>query len=132
MTDHAENPTLSSGNRAAALAEPVAFDIESDLEAKTVPLRHPAQWVATAVLVVFGAMFIHSLFANPNYEWSVVRHYMFSLLILRGVRLTIELTVIGMSISVVIGIVCAVMRLFSNRLLTGASVTYIWFSAPAL
>jgi len=126
MVDHSP---LSSGDAAAATSEaPVAdFDIDSDRDAKPVPLRHPAQWVATAVLLVFAAMFIHSLFANPNYQWSVVSHYFFSRVILSGVLLTIELTVIGMSISVVIGIVCAVMRLSTNRLLVGASVTYIWF-----
>jgi polar amino acid transport system permease protein len=127
VTDQAENATSSSEDRAALLSGPVDFDIDSDLDAKTIPLRHPVQWVATAVLLVFAAMFIHSLFANPNYDWSVVRQYMFSRLIFSGVRLTIELTVIGMGISVVLGIVCAVMRLSSNRLLTGASVTYVWF-----
>ena len=129
MTQMVDHSPLSSGDAAAATSEaPVAdFDIDSDRDAKPVPLRHPAQWVATAVLLVFAAMFIHSLFANPNYQWSVVSHYFFSRVILSGVLLTIELTVIGMSISVVIGIVCAVMRLSTNRLLVGASVTYIWF-----
>lgn len=108
-------------------APAVDSDIDSDLDAKTIPLRHRAQWVVMACLLVFAAMFVHSLFANPNYQWSVVGHYFFNPIILSGVLLTIELTVIGMSISVVIGIGCAVMRLSTNRLLTGASVTYIWF-----
>jgi polar amino acid transport system permease protein len=129
VTEKVDYPPLSSGGGAAAMSEAPAVDsdIDSDLDAKTIPLRHRAQWVVMACLLVFAAMFVHSLFANPNYQWSVVGHYFFSPIILSGVLLTIELTVIGMSISVVIGIGCAVMRLSTNRLLTGASVTYIWF-----
>ena len=128
VNEKVDHPPLSSGIEAAVLPERVLeADIDSDLDAKPIPLRRRAQWVATAVLLVFGAMFVHSLIANPNYQWAVVRHYFFSPMILSGVRLTIELTIIGMTISVVIGIICAVMRLSTNRLLIGASVTYIWF-----
>ncbi len=129
MKEKADYPPLSSVSEAAALpkSQVLESDIDSDLDAKPIPLRHRAQWVATAVLLVLGVMFVHSLFANPNYQWEVVRQYFFSPNILSGVRLTIELTAIGMSLSVVIGIVCAVMRLSTNRLLIGASVTYVWF-----
>jgi len=98
---------------------------DEDLEFISLP--HRGQWVATAVLLVIAAMFVHSLIFNSRYEWGVVGQYFFGRLIFHGVLVTLELTAIGMGISIAIGIICAVMRLSTNRLLVGGSVAYIWF-----
>ena len=118
---------LRGGGAPIALEEGLGGVLDLPEEAEPVPVRHPGRWVATACLLVLAAMFIHSLVYNPNYQWSVIEHYFFRSLILQGVLLTIELTVIGMGIAVVVGIICAVMRLSPNRLLSGASIGYIWF-----
>jgi polar amino acid transport system permease protein len=55
---------------------------------RAVPVRHPGRWVALAVIVVLAAMFIHLLVTNKNLDWPIVRKYLFSDIILRGVWMT--------------------------------------------
>jgi len=57
----------------------------------------------------------------------VVGHYLFVAPVLRGITVTLELTVIAMVAGVLIGILLAVMRLSPSRLLSGAAWVYIWF-----
>jgi polar amino acid transport system permease protein len=79
------------------------------------------------VIAVLSAMFVHMLVTNPNLEWSTVRSYLFSDIILRGVWMTIKLTVLSMAIGIIIGTVVAVMRLSPNPVVSGVSWLYVWF-----
>jgi len=94
---------------------------------RAVPVRHPWRWVALAVIAIFVAMFVHLLVANPNFDWPTVRKYLFDPLILRGVWMTIKLTLLSMAIGIIIGIVVAVMRLSSNPIVAGVAWLYVWF-----
>jgi polar amino acid transport system permease protein len=94
---------------------------------KAVPVRHPGRWVAAAVIAVLAAMLVHSLFAQPGYEWPSFRKYLFDGTILRGALTTVELTALAMAVGIVGGVVLAVMRLSPNPVLTATSAAYIWF-----
>ncbi|MDQ2797058.1 MAG: amino acid ABC transporter permease, partial [Actinomycetota bacterium] len=103
---------------------------------KAVPVRHPGRWVAVAVIAVLIAMLVNTVvFARvqrgnskqTRFGWGVVSDYFLSSQILHGLLLTIELTVIGMIIGVVGGVLLAVMRLSANPVLSGVSWVYIWF-----
>src|SRR5450631_966446 len=72
-------------------------------------------------------MLVHMLFTNPNLEWSSVRKYLFSQIILRGVWMTIKLTILSMAIGIVQGVLAAVMRLSDNPVIRGAAWLYVWF-----
>ena len=63
---------------------------------------------------------------NPNLQWSIVGQYVFDNTILRGVLVTIELTVLSMVIGIALGIVLAVMRLSTNPVLRYVSGAYLW------
>jgi polar amino acid transport system permease protein len=65
--------------------------------------------------------------ANPRFQWGVFGHFLFDARVLRGVRTTLELTVVAMLIGVVLGVILAVMRLSPNPLVSGFSWLYIWF-----
>jgi polar amino acid transport system permease protein len=93
---------------------------------RAVPVRHPGQWAATALVLVTGAALASSVARNPRFEWGVVGDYLFSSRVLHGLVATLELTVIAMVIGIALGIVLAVMRLSPNRLLAGTSWLYIW------
>ena len=95
-------------------------------EIRAVPLRHPGRWVATAALLVLAAMLGHSMFTNPHWGWGIIRSNLFSPPIVQGVEKTIELTLISMLVGVVLGVLCAVMRLSPNPILSGTAWTYIW------
>jgi polar amino acid transport system permease protein len=103
---------------------------------KAVPLRHPGRWVSAAVLLVFAAMLVHSLAFSTverggkrqqRFEWNIVGQYLFSGRVLRGLEVTLELTVMAMGIGIVLGVVLAVMRLSPNPVMTTVSWIYIWF-----
>jgi polar amino acid transport system permease protein len=94
---------------------------------RVVPVRHPGRWVAVVVIAVLVAMLAHSLITNPRWEWDFVRGYLTYPAILRGIVVTLELTVLAMAIGVVLGIVLAVMRLSPNPVVAGTSWVYTWF-----
>jgi polar amino acid transport system permease protein len=99
-----------------------------------VPLRHPGRWVASGAVALLLVWFGYIVLTNPNFQWTVVGKYLFSPDILRGVVLTVELTVSAMSIGIVLGIVFALMGLSTNKLLSGATTLYItvFRGTPAL
>jgi polar amino acid transport system permease protein len=92
-----------------------------------VPVRHPGRWVAVFVILVLVAMLAHSLVTNPRWEWDYVRGYLTYNAILKGIVVTLELTVLAMIIGLALGIVLAVMRLSPNPVLSGAAWVYTWF-----
>jgi polar amino acid transport system permease protein len=93
---------------------------------KAVPVRHPGRWVAATIVVIIALAMINSIATNGNFHWNIVGQYLFDPRILRGVRLTIELTIVSMVIGIVGGILLAVMRLSPNPLVSGASYLYIF------
>jgi polar amino acid transport system permease protein len=93
---------------------------------RAVPVRHPGRWIATAVIAVLAAMFVHMLATNPVFQWGFMVDNMFSPPVLRGARTTLVMTVLAMVVGVVLGIVLAVMRLSPNPVVAGAAWAYIW------
>ncbi len=98
-----------------------------DTPMRSVPVRHYGRWAAGAVVLVLVANMVYSVANNPRFEWSVVGDYLFAPQIIDGLLLTLQLTVIAMTIGIVLGVVLAVMRLSPNPLLSVPSWIYIWF-----
>ena len=94
---------------------------------RAVPVRHPGRWVAAVIVLAIVVALIRSIVTNPRFEWAVVGEYLFDERILKGVLVTIELTVIAMVIGIALGVLLAVMRLSPNLLVSGFSWIYIWF-----
>ena len=83
--------------------------------------------MATAVVGVLAAMFVHMLVTNDAFQWRFMAQNMFREPVLEGVRTTLILTVLAMLLGVALGVVLAVMRLSPNPLIAGASWIYTWF-----
>jgi polar amino acid transport system permease protein len=94
---------------------------------KAIPVRHPGRWIASAVIAVLAAMFIHMLVTNPVFQWGFMFDNMFTPAVLRGARTTLIMTVLAMVLGVLLGIVLAVMRLSPNPVVSGAAWGYVWF-----
>ena len=92
-----------------------------------VPVRHPGRWVATVVLAILAAMFVHMLVTNEAFQWRFMFDNMFRPPVIEGVRTSLTLTVLSMVIGVTLGIVIAMMRLSPNPILSGAAWLYTWF-----
>lgn len=109
-------------------AEPV---VEKDPGArprpiKAVPVRHWGRWLGAAILIYLGIALAWSLIHNENVGWPIIRRYLFDELILRGILVTLELTVIAMVMGIVGGTILAVMRLSENPILQAISWLFIW------
>ncbi|MBI4935770.1 MAG: amino acid ABC transporter permease [Actinobacteria bacterium] len=93
---------------------------------RVVPLRHPSRWVASAVIVVLLAMFVHGLVTNPQWDWDIFFQYFTADSILKALRTTLWLTLWGTVIGFSLGTVLAAMRLSKSPLLQAVSWTYTW------
>lgn len=103
-------------------------------DAVVVPRRYPGRWVTAAILLVVLALLIATMVTNKRFEWPVVLHYLFAPEILRGLLLTLELTLIATIAALVAGTCLALMRMSANVVLRTAAAGYIWFfrSVPLL
>ena len=91
------------------------------------PRRHPVQ-LAFGIFVAFTlAAMVLSLLFNENLQWSVVVQYLFDTHVLRGIGVTLILTVICQLIAVAIGIILAVMKLSDSKILRAICDGYLWF-----
>jgi polar amino acid transport system permease protein len=95
-------------------------------EIRAVPVRHPGRWVATALILLFGASLIRSVAANKLVEWHLVGHFLFDQRIVEGAVVTLELTAVAMAVGVILGVLLAVMRLSPNPLVSSVSWLYVW------
>ena len=94
---------------------------------RAIPARHPWRWVATALLLFAGTLFVFGIATNKNFEWSLVWSNFTAPVVLHGLVVTLELTVAAMAIGVVLGVILAVMRLSPVPVVSGGSWLYIWF-----
>jgi len=93
---------------------------------KAIPVRHWGQWVSVVVVLAAVAALVYSVATNDNVQWSVVGENLTEASVLRGLWVTIQLTVLAMILGVVLGVVVAVMRLSDNRVLSTVSWFYVW------
>jgi polar amino acid transport system permease protein len=111
-----------------SVSGPIASGGTSRPEAiKAIPLRHPWRWVSGIVVLALAAAALYTFAAAPGLDWRVVGKYLFFAQIVRGVLVTLELTVIAMVIGVSLGVLLAVMRLSANPVVSTVSWFYIWF-----
>lgn len=108
--------TQTAGHAGAA-SEPI----------KVIPRSHYARWVGVAAVVLFAVWIVYQILTNPGFQWHVVGKYMFHPRVLRGVMMTIELTVLVMVVGTIIGIIVALMRLSKSPILVFCANAYLWF-----
>lgn len=93
-----------------------------------------AHWIGGIVLVVVVVQLTIFFAANPNLEWTIVWRYLFDPSLLKGLQVTLTLTVTAMTVGILIGWVAALMRLSGFRLFSLSASLYLWIfrSVPAL
>ncbi len=94
---------------------------------QAIPIRHWGRWISAAVIIFFLFALLWSLWHNPHVDVGYIGQTLFAPFVLRGVVVTIELTIIAMIIGLVGGVALAVMRLSANPVLSAVSWGYIWF-----
>lgn len=92
------------------------------------PVRHPWRWVAIAAILVVTAMLVNLILTNPAFEWDFVFKAMVQTPVLRGLYIgTLLTTALAMAVGVSGGVLCAVMRLSDNPVLSGVAWLFTWF-----
>ncbi len=96
--------------------------------------RHPWIWIINVVCVVVVVLAIISAATTPGFEWGRVGAYLFEVRVLRGVLLSVILTVVTMALAVVCGVVVALLRMGAAKVLSWLALVYIWLfrSTPML
>ena len=104
-------------------------DVErsTDDDVVAIPLRHPWRWVAAAAVIVVLGLLFNSLWNNENIQKQYIWQFIFDPRILKGVWITLAVTIISMVIATILAIILAIMRMSSNPVLRGVSFLYIWF-----
>ena len=72
--------------------------------------RSAFEYVAWVVCCLLAVGILFSVSTNPNFKWDVVARYFTHETILRGLMLTIFLTVASMVLGTLLGLVLAIMR----------------------
>ncbi|NEA67403.1 amino acid ABC transporter permease [Streptomyces sp. SID12488] len=94
--------------------------------ARVLPLRHPGRWLATAVVTVLAAQFVHGLVTNPFYQWDRFGYWILRPAVLDGLVITLEVTSLSAVFGLLGGIVLALCRLSRSPVTRAVSWTYIW------
>jgi len=88
--------------------------------------RHIGRWIAWAVTVLIAANVIWIFVNNQDFEWPVVGKWFTGESILRGLSVTLGLTVVAMVLGTALGLLLAIGRLSDNRLPNHLAGLYIW------
>ncbi|HYZ63723.1 MAG TPA: amino acid ABC transporter permease [Acetobacteraceae bacterium] len=91
------------------------------------PAPSVSHWFGVAFVALVLAWIIYQVVTNPGFQWDIVARYMLHPMVLRGVVTTIELTAWVMVLGTAIGIVIALMRLSSGRILPLCAYAFTWF-----
>ncbi|MGI9137081.1 MAG: amino acid ABC transporter permease [Candidatus Nanopelagicales bacterium] len=107
----------------------MAIDVErsTDDDVVAIPLRHPGRWIAAAAVIVVLGLLLNSLWNNENIAKEYIWQFIFDPRIIKGVWITLAVTLISMVIATILAIILAIMRMSSNPVLRGVSFLYIWF-----
>jgi polar amino acid transport system permease protein len=113
---------------AVSLAEaPPAATPTTPLKAQRVqPLRRPGRWIATAVVLVLVAQFLHGLATNPFYQWDRFRYWFLRPTVLDGLLVTLEVAALSAVFGLLGGILLALGRQSGSPVLRAVSWTYTW------
>ncbi|MFF8913235.1 amino acid ABC transporter permease [Streptomyces sp. NPDC015032] len=100
---------------------------DEDLTLRVSRRPRPGRWLAVFAAVLFAVWLAYTIIVNPNLHWDIVAQYQFDSVILEGLGVTIQLTLVSMAVGIVIGIVVAVMQLSDSPVLRLTASAYTWF-----
>jgi polar amino acid transport system permease protein len=85
------------------------------------------RWLLWGITLIVAANFLWIVANNENFGWPVVAKWFTEETILRGLSVTLGLTVVAMAIGLAIGLLLAIARMSHDRLASSLAGLYIWF-----
>ncbi|MFF3557990.1 amino acid ABC transporter permease [Streptomyces tsukubensis] len=120
-------------NDSSALVTPrpepsaTASDGAGGLALRVTRRPRPARWLAVLATLFFAVWLAYTVIVNPHLHWDVVVDYQFDDRVLKGLWVTVQLTLISMAIGIAIGVLIAVMQLSESPVLRTVAGAYTWF-----
>lgn len=111
-------PAASENESADESAEPPAEVV------KAIPVRHPWRWVSAVAVVLAVAWVFKGILGVV--DGATIREFQFNRLILDGLLVTLQISLLAQGIGLVLGVVLAVMRLSKNPVTSTSAWFYIW------
>jgi polar amino acid transport system permease protein len=113
---------VSTRETAGAVAMPAA---PQPATRRVVRHRTVGPWLAAGAAVLLLLALTRAVVGNDNIDLSQFRQFVFSETILRGVLVTIKLSVIAMVVAAAVAVAVAMCRLSTNRILSGLAGAYV-------
>lgn len=82
-------------------------------------------WAAAVVAVLLTFGFVSAVITNPNLDMGVIGTFLFHEAVLRGVVVTIQLSILSMVIGTILGLIVALARLSTNSILSSLALGYV-------
>jgi polar amino acid transport system permease protein len=89
--------------------------------------RNYGRWISWIIVTLIAIDVVWNVARNPNFEWHVVGQWFTEGSVVKGLGVTLGLTVVSMLLGVFIGLMLAIARLSQSQLLRRLSGLYIWF-----
>jgi polar amino acid transport system permease protein len=89
------------------------------------PRLRPGRWLTGIVIVLVVLRVAWFLVENPRFEWPVVGEYLFDPNVLKGLGMSLLLTVVGMTLGSLLGVVLAAGQLSDFAPVRWASTGYV-------
>jgi polar amino acid transport system permease protein len=93
---------------------------------RIVPARYPGRLVGTVGAVAAISIVLHSVLANPRWEWNVFAEWFFARPVLQGLWQTLLLTLLGAVLGFLLGTALALARVSGSPLLAWLAWAYAW------
>ncbi|MER6914541.1 amino acid ABC transporter permease [Streptomyces sp. NPDC000594] len=87
----------------------------------------PGRWVAVLAALLLAVWLAWTVIVNPHLHWDIVVEYQFDDRILKGLWVTVQLTLVSMAVGIAIGVLIAVMQLSESPVLRVVAGAYTWF-----
>ena len=98
----------------------------SDDVAQALPRRHLGRLAVNVLVAIAALQLALFLAANPRFEWSVVAEYLTAQTVLKGLGVSVVLTIFGMTLGTALGTVLALLKLGNYRTGRAFAQTYTW------
>ncbi|WP_113905178.1 MULTISPECIES: amino acid ABC transporter permease [Brevibacterium] len=102
-------------------------DLAESINKPRITRKTKTEKTAWVVLAVVAVVIAHTLISNPNFEWATVGRYFFGFPVLKGLLLTIILTIVSMALGTLIGLVLAVLKIMNITPITILVDLYLTF-----
>src|SRR3954464_7563411 len=85
------------------------------------------RWLLWAFVLIVAANFAWIVARNENFGWPIVAEWFTAASVLKGLSVTLGLTVVAMIIGIAVGLVLAIARMSNDTLFRSLAGLFIWF-----